>query len=116
MVNSGATLNLSYLTIEDGLAGDPPLAGGGAADNNGTLTVDNCAFSGNNAIAARPTTVLDNTEGGAILNDGTLAVANSTFTTNRASLGGAIYTGGTASVINMSMAYLSSRSGYSAWT
>jgi len=105
VVNSGATLNLSYLTIEDGLADDPPLAGGGAVDNNGTLTVDDCAFSGNNANATTAlTTALDNTEGGAILNAGTLAVGNSTFTANSASLGGAIYTGGTASVINSTFA------------
>jgi hypothetical protein len=105
MVNSGAILNLSYLTIENGLAGNPPLAGGGAVDNNGTLNVDDCAFSGNKAIAA---SLLGITEGGAILNEGTLAVGNSTFTANQASLGGAIYTGGTASgtasVINSTLA------------
>ena len=97
VVNSGATLNLSYLTIEDGKS----TSGGAAVDNDGTLTVDDCSFSGNNAVAP---TALGTTQGGAILNDGTLVVGNSTFSANRATLGGAIFSDGTASVINTTFA------------
>jgi CSLREA domain-containing protein len=52
VVNSGATLNLQFLTMEDGSvtgSGFPGNGDGGAIYNNGTLTVANSTFSGNQA-------------------------------------------------------------------
>jgi hypothetical protein len=88
-VNSGATLNLRNLTINDGLATD-----GGGADNAGILTVTNCTFSDNFADL-----------GGGIDNevDGTLTVTNTTFAGNVTpnGLGGGISNdGGTMTVTN----------------
>ena len=61
-------------------------AEGGCIFNGGTLTVNNCTFTDNNAT--------DN--GGAIWNDGTLSVNNSKFSMNKAGVdGGAIYNSGT---------------------
>ena len=51
VVNSGATVNLQFLTLEDGSV-TGPIAGdglGGAILNNGTLTVANSTFSANQA-------------------------------------------------------------------
>ena len=84
-VNSGATVTLQYLTLENGSAlGPSGFSGyGGAILNDGTLTVSNSTFSGNTAVE---------TYGGAISNDGTLTVTNSTFSRNTAvGYGGAIY-------------------------
>jgi predicted outer membrane repeat protein len=60
---------------------------GGAIDSEDftTLTVNNSTFTGNNA----------NDMGGAIQNSGTLNITGSTLTGNTASVGGAIYNGGT---------------------
>ncbi len=54
---------------------------GGAINNNGVLTVNNCTFSDNHG------------NGGAIVSIGTLTVTNSTFVDNSALVGGAL--GGT---------------------
>jgi len=53
--------------------------GGGAINNNGTLTVDNCTFSEN-----------EGNNGGAIISIGRLTVSNSTFSSNNALVGGAL--------------------------
>ena len=54
VVNSGATLNLQFLTMEDGSVTGPAGSNGegGAILNNGTLTVANSTLSGNQATAA----------------------------------------------------------------
>lgn len=48
VVNSGATLNLQFLTMEDGSV----IGSGGAIFNNGTLIVANSTFSANQASGA----------------------------------------------------------------
>ena len=86
VVDSGATLTLNNLTIENGSS-----ASGGGVYNGGTLTVTNTTFSDNSASLG----------GGGIYNGGTLIVTNSTFSTNSASYyGGGIYNGGTLIVTN----------------
>ena len=84
-VNSGATLNLGFLTLANGSATltNPSNGFGGGILNEGTLTVTNSTFSGNSASI----------DGGAIYNDfGVLTITNSTFSSNSASIdGGAIY-------------------------
>jgi hypothetical protein len=81
VVNSGTTLNLSYLTIENGSAG----ADGGGIYNQGALSVTNSTFF-NNSVNL-------NGAGGAIANEGgTLTVTNSTFSANSGGGGaGGIY-------------------------
>jgi predicted outer membrane repeat protein len=73
-VNSGATLNISDLTIANGNSGPQ----GGGILNGGTLKVTNCTFSGNSTLG----------QGGGIYNTGTLTVTNSTFSSNTAAFGG----------------------------
>src|SRR6202167_792570 len=86
LVDSGATVFISGLTIENGnMTGD-----GGGIDNNGTLTLTNSIVSSNSA-----------TDGGGIANFGTLTVTNCTFSGNSAfSFGGGIENGGTLTVTN----------------
>jgi hypothetical protein len=69
-------------------------SGGGAINNNGELTVDNCTFTDNKG-----------NNGGAILSVGKLTVRNSTFSGNNALNGGALaltrsLAGSTTTVIN----------------
>ena len=70
-ITSGMNVNISNLTLTGNY---------GAIWNDGTLTVDNCNFTGNYAF-----------NGGAIWNDGNLTVESSTFKGNSAFNGGAIY-------------------------
>ena len=125
-VNSGATLNLQFLTIEDGSV-TSILAEGGGISNQGTLTVANSTLSGNHAIGegiggvsfggaifndvGAALTVTDSTfstnqttagNGGAISNDsGTVTVTDSTFSANQATgSGGAIVSVGTLTITN----------------
>jgi hypothetical protein len=111
LVDSGATVFISGLTIENGnMTGD-----GGGIDNNGTLTVTNCTVTGNTSdsqgggIDNVGTLTLTNsivssnsaTDGGGIANFGTLTVTNCTFSGNSAfSFGGGIENGGTLTVTN----------------
>lgn len=69
-IDSGATVFISGLTIEDGNGG---LQGGGI-ENKGTLTVTNCTFSDN----------ATSDFGAAISNGGTLTVASSIISGNHA--------------------------------
>jgi predicted outer membrane repeat protein len=88
-VGSGAAANLQNLKIADGKIESENGAG---IRNNGTLTVTNCAVTGNLA---------DN--GGGIYNIGALKVTNSAFSGNSASsVGGGIFNnlGGTLTVTN----------------
>jgi hypothetical protein len=43
-IKTGVTVNIQNLTLINGKSNS-----GGAVDNNGTLTVNNCAFNGNHA-------------------------------------------------------------------
>ncbi|MGA7620068.1 SBBP repeat-containing protein, partial [Candidatus Binatus sp.] len=88
VVQSGATLNLNNLTIENGNSSNGSGQGGGI-DNEGTLTVTNSTFSGNQAA-----------NGGGIENGGMLTVTNSTFSANQAADGSGIENNGTATVTN----------------
>ena len=85
-VNSGATLNLQFLTIEDGSV-TSILAAGGGISNHGTLTVANSTLSGNHAIGEGIGGV---SFGGAIFNNvgATLTVTDSTFSTNQTTASG----------------------------
>ena len=83
VVNSGATLEVKDLTIENGSA-----SFGGGIDNEGMLTVLGCVFSGNSTLGS----------GGGIFNNATAIVVASTFSDNTADDGGAIDTAGTLSV------------------
>jgi predicted outer membrane repeat protein len=74
-VATGASLTLTNLTIQNGLASG---AGGGIL-NNGTLSVSGCTLSGNSAGS-----------GGGISNAGTMTVQNSTLSGNSAGVGGGI--------------------------
>ena len=71
-VNSGVALNLNEVTIANGSAGS---GNGGGIANDGTLSVSNSTFSGNNANC-------DYCGGGGIGNAGMLTVSNSTFSGN----------------------------------
>ncbi|MGA9720943.1 MAG: CSLREA domain-containing protein [Candidatus Binatus sp.] len=87
-VSTGVTLNLQSLTLTDGnetgSGGDFASSGlGGAIFNNGTLTVTNSIFSGNQAAGGTGTEFSGSGEGGAIFNNsGTVTVTNSTFSSN----------------------------------
>jgi uncharacterized repeat protein (TIGR01451 family) len=102
LISNGVTVNLKNLILKNGKS-----TLGGAIYNNGTLTVNNCAFQDNTATK----------NGGAIYNDGTLTynavthtsetvtknggtltVINSSFTGNKALNGGAIYNAGTLNI------------------
>lgn len=96
-VNSGKTVSLHLLTIQNGAA-----RFGGGVNNAGTLNIDASTFSANRATGNA------STGGGAIFNSGVLNVQNSTFTGNLAgpqindcdSFGGALDNNGTATVTN----------------
>jgi hypothetical protein len=80
-VESGASLTLEGITLENGTADD-----GGAISKAGTLTVSDSAFSGDSAGGG---------DGGAIDNQtGTMTVSNSTFSNDTAGIGGAIFSVG----------------------
>lgn len=88
ILDDGAHLLLSHVTLADNLAAGFLGGGGGVAAIDGAaLTVDGCTVAGNRAAG----TSVDS-PGGGILADGTstLTVRGSTFTGNRAIDGGAI--------------------------
>lgn len=66
-INSGQTVTISALTIANGR----DVAQGGGIRNSGTLTLNNCAVTGNTAP-----------QGGGIENDGTLTMTNCTVSNN----------------------------------
>jgi hypothetical protein len=92
VVNSGATVAISGLTIENGAAS----GGGGGISNSGTLTVTDTIITGNTTDVF----------GGGILNFGTLALTDSTVSGNSASccFGGGIYNGATLTITNSTIA------------
>lgn len=94
VINSGATVTISGLTIEDGAATGG--VGGGGISNSGMLTVTNSTITGNTTDMF----------GGGIKNFGTLTLTNSTVSGNSASccFGGGIYNGGTLTLTNSTVA------------
>src|SRR5271170_3739419 len=109
VVNAGATLNLQFLTMEDGSAtlGSTFGPAGGAIYNNGTLTVTNSTLSGNQVTNVSG---FGSGIGGAIYNNGTLTVTDSTFSGNQATggsqgigVGGAIWSEGTLTVTDSTL-------------
>src|SRR5579884_1211311 len=88
-VNSGTTVSLKDLTVEDGSASCSQATygecqvDGGAIDNNGSLSISDSTLSGNSptcTVSAMNATC--SVDGGAIANNGTLNIANSTFSGN----------------------------------
>jgi len=77
-VSFGRSVSLTALTLVDGISGN-----GGSVNNDGTLTVNQCIFSGNVAGA-----------GGAIGNFGMLTVNQCTFSGNTANVTGNTSNGG----------------------
>ncbi len=118
-INSGVTVSISGLTIADGNG-----TSGSGILNNGTLNINNSAFSNNVASVTTSSgggidngsgstlTVSNSTfsgnyagSGGGILNFGTMTVSNSTFNNNSSISGGGIFnSGGTSNVINSTIA------------
>jgi hypothetical protein len=94
--NTGIAVTLSRLTIRNGIA-----AGGGGILNWGTLTITNCAITGNFAGSSYSAT------GGGIYNSGTLTVNGSTLSGNQVSTnfayGGGIYNSGTVNLNNSTL-------------
>jgi len=112
IVDSGATVSISGLTIQDGTD-----AFGGGVENSGTLTLTNCTISGNSASTDTgggienlgTLTVINSTfsgnsanssNGGGIENLGTLTVSGTTFSGNSAMAGGGFDNGGTLTLTN----------------
>ncbi|MFL6275670.1 MAG: HYR domain-containing protein [Blastocatellia bacterium] len=81
-INSGITVDISGLTISDGIAfsgAGASLTGGGIL-NNGSLTLTNVVLSGNSAL-----------QGGGIANNGSLMIDNTTLSGNSAIQGSGLY-------------------------
>ena len=89
-VNSGVTVTIAGLTIENGVASGG--GGGGGVLNLGTLTMTDTAVTGNTTYMF----------GGGIQNFGTLTLTDSTVSGNSAGCcyGGGIYNGGTLTLTN----------------
>ena len=84
-VDTNVEAKLVGLTISDGHV-TTPANGGGISNSGGTLTIDACTISGNNAAGYG-----DPNGGGGIYNTGTLTVTGSTISGNQAaSFGGGI--------------------------
>jgi uncharacterized repeat protein (TIGR01451 family) len=94
-IQSGRTVTISNLTIKNGRV-TTTNRNGGAINNQGTLTVNNCNLRDNRAD--RPSWYSES-NGGAIYNTGTLTIIGSAFDNNSANnYGGAIYNTGTLSI------------------
>ncbi|MHB8628873.1 MAG: beta strand repeat-containing protein, partial [Aggregatilineales bacterium] len=90
-IAGGSTVTLNSLTIENGKSA----ASGAGINNSGTLTVNNCAFSGNSTTGA-------GSAGGGISSSGTLTITASTFAGNSApsGYGGGLENDGTGTITN----------------
>lgn len=86
---SKCTFTANRMIVLDNINNVYSACEGGAIDNDGTMTVVNSIFTGNQAIAGNTTHTDQATDanGGAIANDGTLTVSGSTFTGNQAICG-----------------------------
>ena len=76
-------MTLSGLTVAGGNVVSSSSNYGGGLLNSGTLTVNNCTFTGNTIVAGGT-----KIEGGGLLNNGKATVNNSTFAKNTADTGG----------------------------
>ncbi len=87
-VNSGATLTLQNLTLQNGsdVGASGSSGNGGAITNQGTLTVTDCTLSNNQATGGAGS-IGGPGQGGAIFNSGTLTITNSTLSSNFATGG-----------------------------
>jgi hypothetical protein len=99
-VNQNATVTISGVTIENGLAS----GGGGGILNSGMLTVTDSTISGNST----------NLFGGGIGNYGALTLTNSTVTGNSATIGfgGGIVNVGTLTLVNSTISGNSAKTFY----
>jgi len=86
-INGGVSATFSGMTIANGKTDI-----GGGIDNEGTLTINNCAVTGNQATVV----------GGGVLNQGVLNINSTTINANAAADGGGIFnqTPGKAVLIN----------------
>jgi hypothetical protein len=95
-VLNGAQVTIAGMTITGGDGGvvgvgqGKTLTIGGGIENEGSLTITNCAISGNSAADY----------GGGIDNIGTLTMTGSTISGNEAPVGGGIENGGTMTLTN----------------
>ncbi len=89
-ISGSHTVNINNISIINGYSSTY----GGGIENEGTLTIDNCIFSGNYAAGG------GNGYGGAVDNyNGSVTITNSTFSNNTAaSRGGAVATYGGTSI------------------
>jgi len=97
-VSIGGTFTVQNLTIAYGYS----TGLGGGIHNDGTLTVINSTFTGNNSVESA---------GGAIYSGGTLTVTDSSFSNNGAGLGGGIYASASLMVTNSTFSGNSAISG-----
>ncbi|MDM8568596.1 choice-of-anchor Q domain-containing protein, partial [Thiotrichales bacterium HSG1] len=82
-INSGVTVELEGLNIENGVANNIPNEDGGGIYNSGILTIKNCQISQNKSVTD---------DAGGIYNVGSLTIVDSIITDNQAvDKGGAIY-------------------------
>lgn len=99
-ISPGKTVTISGLTIFNGSAPGPNYIGGGIYNDHATLTLNNCAISGNLA---------DRGSGGGIFNDAsdgsaTLTITNCTISGNSAWPGGGIFNDqGTVTIANSTL-------------
>ncbi len=93
LIQPGAIVTIKNLTLTNGQASDSDYQRmGGAINNQGTLTIENCTFSNNHARDARDADAGSGADtagnGGAIYNTGTLTIKDSEFSGNHAGQGG----------------------------
>jgi len=100
-INDNVVASLAGLTISNGSSGT---GNGGGIDNAGYLTVTSSTITSN--------TNNEGGEGGGIFNTGFLVLANSAVTKNSANFGGGIFSAGTMTAINTTVA-LNDSSDYS---
>jgi predicted outer membrane repeat protein len=81
--NNSVAVNISGIHFKDGLA----TTNGGAIQNNETLTLESCVFSGNRTTG-------NSSYGGAVYSAGNLTILGCTFYRNTAYRGGAVYIDG----------------------
>lgn len=93
----GGPFHLIGLGLQGGRATTSLLGAfhGGAILSQGTLRLERCALSGNEALQ-------NGAKGGAIYHEGTLVLDHTTFLNNRAQTGGAVYTEGPAEITGCS--------------
>jgi hypothetical protein len=92
-IPAGVTATISGLTVTEGSYDILYSVGGGAINNDGTLTLSDVVVSGNSLGSAAY-------GAGGINNDGTLTITGSTISGNTGNYAGGINNGGTLSITN----------------